>query len=183
MLVSVLVVPIRTVGNLARLFSLLGFIVVNLSVVRFRRRQPNLLRPFSVPYYPIPPILGIVFNILLGLFISPRTWTIAIGWLAVGAGVYVLLERRKERAGQSDAGGSSTVSSGADRTPHSQGPNRRVLTRRVPTHRATNRRAPIERRPTPGERAGRPTRAKGDYAWPWDLTHERDRHPPSSGRR
>jgi amino acid transporter len=113
MLVSVLVVPIRTVGNLASLFSLLGFVVVNLSVIRLRRRQPNLLRPFSIPYYPIPPILGIVFNLLLGLFISPRTWAIAIGWLAVGAGVYLLLERRRASPERPESGRGTTDSPGS----------------------------------------------------------------------
>ena len=94
MLVAVVVVPIRTVGNLASLFSLLGFVVVNAAVIRLRRQQPDLRRPFEIPYYPIPPVLGIVFNLLLGLFIDPVTWLLALGWLAFGAGVYLLLQRR-----------------------------------------------------------------------------------------
>ena len=97
MLISVLVVPIRTVGNLASLFSLLGFIVVNLAVIRLRRRQPDLRRPFEIPLYPLPPVLGIVLNLLLGLFIDPVTWALAVGWLAFGAVVYLALERRKRR--------------------------------------------------------------------------------------
>ena len=102
MLVSVLVVPIRTVGNLASLFSLLGFVVVNLAVIRLRRRQPDLRRPFEIPYYPLPPVLGIVLNLLLGLFIDPVTWLLALGWLVVGAVVYVGLERRKREPGGAD---------------------------------------------------------------------------------
>ncbi|MDX1745284.1 MAG: APC family permease, partial [Halobacteriales archaeon] len=93
MLIAVLVVPIRTVGNLASLFSLLGFIVVNFAVIKLRRTRPNMRRPFSIPFYPIPPLLGIVFNLLLGLFIDPRTWVLALGWLALGGGVYLLLSR------------------------------------------------------------------------------------------
>jgi amino acid transporter len=98
MLLTVLLVPIRLIGNLASLFSLLGFIVVNVAVIRLRRQKPDLSRPFSIPLYPIPPLLGIALNLLLGLFISPRTWAIAIGWLVVGAAVYVLWERYKNRA-------------------------------------------------------------------------------------
>jgi len=94
MLVAVLVVPIRTVGNLASLFSLLGFVVVNLAVIRLRRQQPDLNRPFEIPYYPLPPALGIVFNLLLGLFIDPQSWVLAMAWLVVGAAVYYLLLRR-----------------------------------------------------------------------------------------
>ncbi|SEK54089.1 Amino acid transporter [Haloferax larsenii] len=94
MLVAVVVVPIRIVGNLASLFSLLGFIIVNYALIRLRRRQPDLQRPFEVPYYPLTPVLGIVCNALLGLFIDPFTWALAIGWLVFGGVVYFLLSRR-----------------------------------------------------------------------------------------
>jgi APA family basic amino acid/polyamine antiporter len=94
MVVATVVVPVRTVGNLASLFSLLGFVVVNLAVIRLRRQRPNLTRPFEVPYYPIPPLLGIGFNLLLSFFISPRTWAIATGWLVVGGLIYLLFEHR-----------------------------------------------------------------------------------------
>jgi APA family basic amino acid/polyamine antiporter len=98
MLLTVLLVPIRLIGNLASLFSLLGFIVVNVAVIRLRRQKPDLSRPFSIPLYPAPPLLGIALNFLLGLYISPRTWAIAIGWLIFGGVVYVLWERYKQRA-------------------------------------------------------------------------------------
>jgi amino acid transporter len=96
MLVAVVVVPIRVVGNLASLFSLLGFIIVNVALVRLRSQQPDLQRPFEVPLYPLPPILGIVCNLLLGLFIDPFTWALAIAWLALGGGVYLVWSRRRE---------------------------------------------------------------------------------------
>jgi APA family basic amino acid/polyamine antiporter len=97
MLLAVVLVPIRLIGNLASLFSLLGFIVVNVAVIRLRRQKPDLSRPFSIPLYPLPPLLGIALNLLLGLFISPGTWAIAIGWLLFGGLVYVLWERYKNR--------------------------------------------------------------------------------------
>ncbi|QAU11552.1 amino acid permease [Halorubrum sp. BOL3-1] len=91
MLVATVAAPIRLVGNLASLFSLLGFVVVNLAVIKLRRTQPDLSRPFEVPFYPIPPILGIALNLLLGVYISPSTWGVAAGVLAFGAAVYVAL--------------------------------------------------------------------------------------------
>jgi APA family basic amino acid/polyamine antiporter len=97
MLLTVLFVPIRLIGNLASLFSLLGFIVVNVAVIRLRRQKPDLSRPFSIPLYPIPPLVGIGLNLLLGFYISPETWAIAIGWLVFGGVVYVLWERYKQR--------------------------------------------------------------------------------------
>jgi len=89
MLVATVVAPIQLVGNLASLFSLLGFIVVNLAVVKLRRAQPDLSRPFEVPFYPVPPLLGIALNVLLALYIPPETWAIAVGWLAFGVLVYL----------------------------------------------------------------------------------------------
>ncbi|MDY6818741.1 MAG: APC family permease [Halobacteriales archaeon] len=97
MLLATAMAPIQVVGNLASLFSLLGFIVVNLAVIKLRRDQPNLSRPFEIPFYPVPPVLGCVFNLLLALFISPRTWLIAIGWLVFGVGIYGLLNRETLR--------------------------------------------------------------------------------------
>lgn len=97
MLLTVVLVPIRVIGNLASLFSLIGFIVVNVAVIRLRRQKPDLSRPFSIPFYPIPPLLGIALNLLLGLYISPATWAIAVGWLIVGGVVYMLWNRYKNR--------------------------------------------------------------------------------------
>lgn len=98
MVVATALAPISVVGNLASLFTLLGFVVVNLAVIQLRRTQQNLSRPFEIPYYPVPPVLGIVFNLLLALFIAPRTWAIAIVWLVLGALIYVGLERRANQS-------------------------------------------------------------------------------------
>jgi len=92
-LVAVVAVPIRQIGNLSSLFFLLSFVVVNGSVIRLRRRRPNLSRPYELPFYPIPPVLGIVLNLLLGLFIDPIIWGMGVAWLALGGGVYLLLAR------------------------------------------------------------------------------------------
>lgn len=103
MLIATVVAPISLVGNLASLFSLLGFIVVNLAVIKLRRTQPNLSRPFEIPYYPVPPVLGIVLNLLLGLYISPRTWGVAIAWLVLGGVIYVGLNPGTVGMGESPA--------------------------------------------------------------------------------
>ncbi|MEZ3145590.1 APC family permease [Halobaculum sp. MBLA0143] len=98
MLVATVVAPISLVGNLASLFSLLGFVVVNLAVIKLRRDQPNLNRPFEIPLYPLPPVLGCVLNLLLAAFISPLTWAVAVGWLLFGGVVYAGLNRQQVRA-------------------------------------------------------------------------------------
>jgi amino acid transporter len=103
MLLTVVFVPLRLIGNLASLFSLLGFIVVNVAVIRLRRQKPDLSRPFSIPLYPLPPLIGIGLNVLLGLYISPRTWVIALAWLVVGGFAYVAWEQYKHRTERTNA--------------------------------------------------------------------------------
>ncbi|GAB3668536.1 APC family permease [Halopiger thermotolerans] len=93
MVTSIVFVPIQRVGNLSSLFFLLSFVLVNGSVIHLRRTQPELTRPFSVPYYPIPPVLGIGFNLLLGAFIDLRTWLLGLGWIVLGGLVYLTLLR------------------------------------------------------------------------------------------
>lgn len=137
MLVAVLVVPIRTVGNLASLFTLLGFVIVNASVIKLRRDRPDMQRPYELPFYPYAPVLGIGLNLLLGLFIDPVTWALATGWLGVGVVAYLAWGRVRARreasepAGVADGGSSEPAGSdeserggsGGDADPGDQGRN------------------------------------------------------------
>jgi len=114
MLIAVVVVPIRTVGNLASLFTLLGFVIVNAAVIKLRRDKPDLQRPYELPFYPIPPILGIVLNLLLGLFIDPMTWGLAMGWLVVGGVAYLGWSRLRARRQELGGGGPESIGGGND---------------------------------------------------------------------
>ncbi|MFD1585471.1 APC family permease [Halorientalis brevis] len=113
MVLSVLFIPIRQVGNLSSLFFLLSFVVVNASVIRLRRERPNMTRPYEMPFYPVPPVLGIVLNVLLGVFISWQTWALGVVWLGLGVVVHWSLERAKERRG-SGAPSTEADASGTD---------------------------------------------------------------------
>lgn len=48
--------------------SLLVFALVNLSLIKLRRKMPRLDRPFKAPLYPLTPIAGIVMSVLLLAF-------------------------------------------------------------------------------------------------------------------
>ena len=50
---------------------IIGFSIVNLSLIRLRRRKPNLKRPFKTPAYPVLPIAGIITSLFLPAFIEP----------------------------------------------------------------------------------------------------------------
>jgi amino acid transporter len=107
--------PTQSAGNMSSLFFLLSFIVVNVAVIRLRRERPAMNRPYEIPYYPIPPIMGIVLNgvlavVLIGFLI--RTDLLALllsaGWLGAGAIMYVVLNRFRAR-GTGEVDGETTT--------------------------------------------------------------------------
>ncbi|MHB9286017.1 APC family permease [Halobacteriales archaeon Cl-PHB] len=92
--------PTESAGNMASLFFLLSFIVVNVAVIRLRRERPNMNRPYEMPYYPVPPLLGIALNLVLaGVLVEylirsdPLALLLSVAWILLGGLVYVALER------------------------------------------------------------------------------------------
>lgn len=123
MLGSVIFLPIQLVGNLSSFFFLLAFVLVNAAVIKLRRERPNMNRPYEMPYYPIPPILGIVFNIGIGGFLlirDPLTGVLALGWLGLGGIVYYGLYqtgyggRRRKPTDESEGSGPASELTGND---------------------------------------------------------------------
>jgi APA family basic amino acid/polyamine antiporter len=71
------------------------------SVFVLRRRQPNLLRPFRVPGYPLVPILYLAITgaLTLAAFLrAPWPSSLALGSILVGIPVYALAVRRPHPA-------------------------------------------------------------------------------------
>ena len=54
------VTPIDKLGDLVNLGTLIAFAIICFTVVYMRRRQPDMERPYKVPYPKITPILGIL---------------------------------------------------------------------------------------------------------------------------
>jgi APA family basic amino acid/polyamine antiporter len=97
--------PTQSAGNMSSLFFLLSFIVVNGALIKLRRERPDMSRPYEVPYYPVPPVLAILLNLLLtGVLIEYlfRTDRLALalsaGWIVLGVVAYYALERRRASA-------------------------------------------------------------------------------------
>jgi amino acid transporter len=69
---------------------IIGFIFVNLSLIKLRRDKPNLYRPFKVPFYPLTPMLGIITSLFLLFFLEPGTLLIGIGLFVFGLMAYYI---------------------------------------------------------------------------------------------
>ena len=61
---------------------IIGFVFVNLSLIKLRTDKPNLNRPFKVPLFPLTPILGIITSLMLLFFLEPST-------LFIGAELFI----------------------------------------------------------------------------------------------
>jgi amino acid transporter len=69
---------------------IIGFIFVNLSLMRLRKDKPELYRPFKVPLYPLTPILGIATSLLLLFFLDPGTLLIGLELFIFGIIAYYI---------------------------------------------------------------------------------------------
>jgi amino acid transporter/nucleotide-binding universal stress UspA family protein len=93
MLIIAWILPIEGVAASADIMFLLLFLQVNVVVMTLRHKMPQLDRGFRVPWFPVVPVLAIVFNGLLALHLfsfSQIAWYFAIGWIVVGLLAYYI---------------------------------------------------------------------------------------------
>jgi len=69
---------INFVGYATDFGFIIGFALVNLSLMKLRKEKPLLNRPFKVPFYPFTPIAGIVTSLFLLIFIEPGVLSLGI---------------------------------------------------------------------------------------------------------
>lgn len=94
-----LLLPIEAVAASSSLMFLLMFMQVNLAVISIRRRNPDVVPRFKIPFMPIPPLLGILTQIALTVFLlkfSPQAGITAGIWIGAGLLVYALVFARLE---------------------------------------------------------------------------------------
>jgi len=94
--------PLRLLGELISIGTLLAFGIVCVGVMVLRRSRPDLPRQFRVPAYPWVPLAGILVCAALMASLPRDTWIRLLLWLALGLAAYLSygfrhsLERRKD---------------------------------------------------------------------------------------
>jgi amino acid transporter len=66
------------------------------ALIRLRYSEPDILRPFQVPLYPLPPLMVIVvstFIMVSSLATNPLYTVLALGFVALGMPVHFVMER------------------------------------------------------------------------------------------
>ena len=79
--------PIEALGDLVNLGTLMAFTIICFTVLYMRIKEPELARPFKVPYPKITPVLGMLF---CGLLISTlwQTFVTLIPYFTLGFLIY-----------------------------------------------------------------------------------------------
>ncbi len=87
-------IPLRILAELVNIGTLLAFVIVCSAVLIMRRTHPKAERPFRVPLFPLVPILGILFCLVLMFSLPAENWLRLIVWLVIGAVIYFGYGRR-----------------------------------------------------------------------------------------
>ena len=90
-------VPIRVVGEMTSIGTLLAFIMVCLGVIILRYRQPELPRAFRTPWVPVVPLLGIVTCVAMMISLPRDTWIRLVVWLLIGLAIYFLYGKKNSK--------------------------------------------------------------------------------------
>src|SRR5437667_305704 len=86
--------PIRILGQLVNIGTLLAFVLVCGGVWILRHKRPDLDRPFRTPFVPVVPILGIATCLALMAFLPMDTWIRLFVWLVIGLAIYFGYSRK-----------------------------------------------------------------------------------------
>jgi len=101
---SILIMFFSIVGNLEFVVYsisfgfLIGFSLVNLSLIKLRRSKPHLNRPFKTPLYPLMPIIGIITSLGLLAFFDIKPLVFGITWGLLGSIVYFFKRKSEHRS-------------------------------------------------------------------------------------
>jgi basic amino acid/polyamine antiporter, APA family len=87
-------VPIRVVGEMTSIGTLLAFVLVCIGVLILRKKQPDVPRAFRTPWVPVVPILGIISCSTMMLALPLDTWLRLLVWLLIGLVIYFAYSRK-----------------------------------------------------------------------------------------
>lgn len=90
-------VPLGQLAEATSIGTLFAFTLVNIGVLVLRRTRPDLPRSFRAPFFPLTPILGVLFCLLVMRGLDGVTWVAFLIWMGVGLIAYASYGYRHSR--------------------------------------------------------------------------------------
>ena len=93
-MIAVSIRDLEHISTVTSIFSLTGYSLVNVALIIFRQKKPELDRKFRVPFYPVTPVLGIGVNLFLIYQLAISDFValvIAVSVIAAGVLYYYLI--------------------------------------------------------------------------------------------
>jgi len=90
---------IEDVASAADIMFLLLFLQVNITLIRLRKKRPDLDRGFFAPLFPYLTIVGIALLLFLAVYMfnySPLGWFVTAGWIGLGLVIYQTYASKRE---------------------------------------------------------------------------------------
>jgi basic amino acid/polyamine antiporter, APA family len=92
--------PIKILGELVSIGTLLAFVIVCLGIIVLRYKNPDIQRSFKTPFVPWVPIAGMAICLLQMVALPVDTWIRLFGWMALGLIIYFLYSRKHSKMGK-----------------------------------------------------------------------------------
>ncbi len=90
-------VPLGELAELVSIGTLSAFVIVCIGVIVLRSTQPHIQRPFTIPFHPLIPILGVLSCGLLLAALPAVTWKRFGIWMLIGIIFYFVYSMRNSR--------------------------------------------------------------------------------------
>ncbi len=81
-------VPISLLGELVSIGTLFAFVIVGTGIIILRRTNPEMKRPFKVPFSPYIPVATVLSAAYLMNSLPLDTWIRLIDWMCIGLVLY-----------------------------------------------------------------------------------------------
>ncbi len=91
--------PIEDVASAADIMFLLLFLQVNITLIRLRKKRPDLDRGFITPFFPYVSIAAILMLLFLAVYMfsySPTAWVVTGIWISIGLFTYRTYASKRE---------------------------------------------------------------------------------------
>ncbi len=87
-------VPGDIVGDMTSIGTLFAFVLVCISVIILRKKEPNMTREFRTPWVPFVPILGVLVCLSMMYGLGWPNWLRLFAWMGIGVIIYFTYSKK-----------------------------------------------------------------------------------------